>query len=131
MMWRVSRISLFSVAVVGLAIAWIVFSGIDDPPPGPRVRGDFQSINAALHTYKIIAGFYPETNQGLKALMKKPTSGPVPIDWVQLIEKVPTDPWKREYQYRRLAEGAAPGFELRSLGPDGKLHTKDDLSSLD
>jgi general secretion pathway protein G len=131
MMWRIFWISLFSIAVVGLAIALLLVPGPSNHPPDGRVRADFESIRSALITYKINARFYPSTEQGLGALVEKPTNEPIPNDWVKIADKVPTDPWQREYQYRRLAEGADPGFELRSLGPDGKLHTKDDLSSLD
>jgi len=130
MMWRIFWISLFSIAVVGLAIAWILFPGVTYHSTEQRVRGDFQSIRSALHTYKINARFYPSTDQGLRALVDKPTSEPFPDDWVKIADKVPTDPWQREYQYRLLPEGSEAAFELWTFGADGLPGTGDEQSSL-
>lgn len=94
------------------------------------VKGDFQSISSALKTYKISAGHYPSTEQGLQALVERPTIPPLPEDWVKIADKVPTDPWKNEYRYRSFPEGSPHHFELISNGPDGIEGTKDDRSSL-
>jgi len=93
-------------------------------------KGDFQSISSALRTYKINAGHYPSTEQGLKALVERPTIPPFPDDWLPISQKVPTDPWKNEYRYRCFAEGSPQPFELISNGPDGIEGTIDDRSSL-
>jgi general secretion pathway protein G len=93
-------------------------------------KGDFQSISSALHTYKINVGHYPSTEQGLQALVERPTIPPLPDDWVKIADKVPTDPWKNEYRYRCFPEGSPYPFELISNGPDGMEGTKDDRSSL-
>lgn len=105
---------------------------VSDPvPPYQRYFGDFQSISAALHTYKINAGHYPTTEQGLQALVERPTIPPFPDDWVKIADKVPTDPWKNEYRYRSFPEGSPQPFELISNGPDGIEGTKDDRSLSD
>jgi general secretion pathway protein G len=94
-------------------------------------RADFQSIGSALMTYRINAGHYPSTEQGLKALVERPTIPPLPDDWVQVMTKVPTDPWRNEYRYRCFPEGSPQPFELISNGADGIEGTKDDRSSSD
>ena len=96
-----------------------------------NVRVDFYSIGAALRTYKINAGHYPSTEQGLQALVECPTIPPLPEDWVQIMTKVPTDPWRNGYRYRGFPEGSPQPFELISNGPDGIEGTKDDRSLSD
>ena len=90
------------------------------------VKGDFQSISSALRAYKTIAGHYPSTEQGLRALVERPTVPPFSEDWVKIAERVPTDPWKNEYRYRSFPEGSPHHFELISNGPDGIEGTNDD-----
>lgn len=94
------------------------------------VKSDFQAIGSALRSYKINAGHYPSTEQGLQALVECPTIPPLPEDWVQIFDKIPADPWKRVDQYRLVGEEPHTRFELRSLGLDGIEGTKDDQSSL-
>ena len=92
-----------------------------------RVPADFQAIGAALKVYAINAGRPPTTEQGQEALVARPTLEPLPEDWVQVAEKVPTDPWKQPYHYRELPEKEGSLlFEIRSMGSDGKLWTDDD-----
>jgi len=93
------------------------------------IKGDFQSISSALRTYKINAGHYPSTEQGLQALVERPTTPPLPDDWVKLDTNVPTDPWKNEYRYRRLPDSSPRPFELRCVGPDGVEVNEDDRVS--
>ncbi len=115
--------------VIGIGI--LLFGRTSGPhPPEQRMKGDFQWMGSALRTYKIIAGRYPTTEQGLKALVERSTFPPVPKDWEKVVNNVPTDPWRHEYQYRLVQDGPGAQFELRSLGPDGVDGTKDDFSSL-
>jgi general secretion pathway protein G len=94
-----------------------------------RVFADFQSISSALKTYQINAGRPPTTEQGLEALVTRPTLEPLPEDWVKIADKVPTDPWRRPYRYRELpAQGGVFRWELRSVGPDGMTENEDDLA---
>jgi general secretion pathway protein G len=95
------------------------------------IPADFNAITSALKTYKINAGRYPTDEQGLRALLDRPVSEPVPKRWVQILRKLPTDSWDNEYHYRALPNDDKRGFELRSAGKDRILGTKDDLSSLD
>ena len=96
-----------------------------------RVDADFNSIGSALMTYKINAGGYPTTQQGLQALVTKPTSTPVPRRWTALSKSVPLDPWQKAYHYKFPGKKDATEFELISSGPDGLDNTQDDLSSQD
>jgi general secretion pathway protein G len=115
--------------LLGGSIALI--GGLGEGAKVQRVEGDFNAIGAALKTYKLNAGTYPTTQQGLAALMVKPASTPVPRRWAKLLDAVPTDPWGAEYVYRFPGSKDASEYELISKGKDGQLGTDDDFSSQD
>ena len=94
-----------------------------------RVKADFQSISSALETYRKTTGDYPTTNQGLMALVTRPETLPEERDWQSIATKVPSDPWKNEYRYRRLPDSSTRPFELRCVGPDGIGGNEDDRVS--
>nr|WP_226895184.1 type II secretion system protein GspG [Luteolibacter marinus] len=124
---------MIAVAVMVLTAAVLMGWLIPFPGEGAHIapaRSEFQSLSSALKTYKINAGHYPTTEQGLHALVERPTVAPFPRDWVKIAKSVPTDPWKNEYRYHRLPDDDPRGFEIISLGPDG-VPSDDDRSSLD
>ena len=80
-------------------------------------RADIASLGNALKLYKLDNQRYPTTEQGLKALVEKPTTGPAPAGWKSYIDKLPKDPWGNEYQY--MAPGLHGEVDVFSLGADG------------
>lgn len=82
------------------------------------------NIASALKLYELDNGTYPTTEQSLNALLKKPSSAPMPTAWNgPYLEKAPLDPWGRPYQY------AYPGthgdaYDLFSYGPKGEADEK-------
>lgn len=110
--------------LVGSAIYLVV--GNLDVAKMQRVDTDFQTISTQLKTYQMSNRSFPTTQQGLEALVSRPTVEPKPRRWVQLMKTVPPDPWGKPYQY------AYPGktnttFDLYSFGPDGVSDTEDDI----
>lgn len=108
---------------------WSVFSvpSVSGSRQHVRCRADFQSFNAALKTYAINAGCLPTTEQGREALVTRPISEPLPLDWVQITSSVPMDPWKHPYHYLELpAKDGVFRWELKSGGPDGIAGNEDD-----
>lgn len=81
---------------------------------------EIKNIEQALHLYKLDNGFYPTTDQGLEALVAKPSATPVPERWRSggYIGKVPKDPWNHPYAY--LSPGTHDDFDLLSYGADGE-----------
>ena len=82
-----------------------------------------KSLENALDGYKLDNGFYPTTDQGLDALIKKPETGRIPNKWRDggylKPARIPKDPWGQDYHYY------APGnenreYEIISYGPDGE-----------
>jgi len=83
-----------------------------------------KSVEQALKLYKLHNNFYPTTEQGLKALVEKPETEPVPKNWKgPYLDKVPKDAWGNDFIY--VSDGKT--FTLVSPGPDGEEGTEDDL----
>ena len=81
-------------------------------------RAQIESLSKALDQYRIDVGQYPTTDQGLTALLTKPSQEP---KWAgpYLAKAVPRDPWGRDYQY--VSPGQHGEYDLLSWGRDGKL----------
>jgi general secretion pathway protein G len=81
---------------------------------------DIATLMQALKLYKLDNQRYPTTEQGLKALIEKPSSGPSANGWKSpgYIDKLPNDPWGNPYQF--LSPGVKGEVDLFSLGADGQ-----------
>lgn len=119
--------------IIAMILGGAIFAmrGIGDSAKISQADSDFQTINTALMSYKLLAGNYPTSQQGLRALVEKPTTTPVPRRWSQNSKKVPLDPWKNEYGYRFPGKKNPSEPEIFSNGADGQPNTDDDLSSQD
>ncbi len=111
-------------AIIALVAALIVPNVIGRPDQA-RVtvaRADLKSIAAALKMYRLDNGDYPTTEQGLAALVARPTVPPLPTIYpaAAYLGQAPIDPWGRAYRYRSPGESGS-GFDLLTLGHDGKL----------
>jgi general secretion pathway protein G len=83
-----------------------------------------KNIEQALKMYKLHNSFYPTTEQGLKALVEKPETEPVPKNWKgPYMDEVPKDAWGNDFIY--ISDGKH--FTLISPGPDGEEGTEDDI----
>jgi len=91
-----------------------------------RVRADIQAISTQLKLYESMNGFYPTTEQGLKALVTPPETDPKPARWYQLFKDVPKDPWQIDYIYICPGIRHPDSYDLYSAGPDRKPDTTDD-----
>ena len=81
-------------------------------------KSDINSIGNALDLYKLDNHSYPSTDQGLEALVSKPSGFPEPADWNPegYLKTLPKDPWGNDYLY--LSPGQNGGYDLYSLGAD-------------
>jgi general secretion pathway protein G len=96
-----------------------------------QVDADSKAFDSALRMYKLNAGNYPTTQQGLQALVDRPTSAPVPKRWAKVVDHLNKDPWGNDYGYKFPGRKNASEFEIISKGPDGQEGTEDDISSQD
>ena len=81
---------------------------------------DIATVMQALKLYKLDNQRYPTTEQGLQALLTKPTTGPAANGWKSggYLEKMPKDPWGNAYQF--LSPGVKGEVDVFSLGADGQ-----------
>jgi general secretion pathway protein G len=111
---------LVVVAILGILAAIVVPRVMDRPDEARRVaaKADVAALVQSLKLYRLDNGFYPATDQGLAALVQKPTSNPVPGNWKQggYLERLPKDPWGSDYQY--LNPGVKGEIDVFSLGAD-------------
>ena len=91
-----------------------------------RVAADMQGINTQLKLYESMNGFFPTTEQGLKALVQQPSTEPRPSRWYQLYKELPKDPWNNDYVYLNPGRKNPNGYDLYSAGQDRKPDTADD-----
>jgi general secretion pathway protein G len=81
-------------------------------------RTDISNLMQQLKLYKLDNQRYPTAEQGLEALVHKPTAGSVPPNWKPYIDKLPNDPWGRPYQY--VNPGVKGEVDVFSYGADGQ-----------
>jgi general secretion pathway protein G len=113
---------LVVVSILAILGALIV-PKIMDRPNDARVaaaRQDIGTLVAALKLYKLDNGRYPTTGQGLRALVEKPVSEPLPPNWKDggYLEKARKDPWGHDYLY--LNPGLQGEIDVMSYGADGQ-----------
>ncbi|HET6829316.1 MAG TPA: type II secretion system major pseudopilin GspG [Ramlibacter sp.] len=108
------------IVIIGVLAALIVPNVLNraDDARVTAARTDVNNLMQALKLYKLDNHRYPAAEQGLQALMAKPTTGPAPVNWRQYVEKLPNDPWGRPYQY--LNPGIKGEVDVMSFGADGQ-----------
>jgi general secretion pathway protein G len=105
--------------IIGVLAALIVPNVLDrtDDARVTAARTDVNNLMQALKLYKLDNQRFPTAEQGLQALVAKPTSPPVPPNWRPYLDKLPNDPWGRPYQY--LSPGIKGEVDVMSFGADG------------
>jgi general secretion pathway protein G len=107
-------------AIIGVLAALIVpnvLSRADDARV-TAARTDVGNLMQALKLYKLDNQRFPSGDQGLNALVAKPTTEPVPGNWKPYLDKMPNDPWGRLYQY--MNPGIKSEVDVLSFGADGQ-----------
>ena len=110
------------VAILAILAALIVpkIAGRSDDARRTAAKVQIRNIEGALQLYKLDNSVYPTTEQGLKALVEKPSVGAIPKNWKLggYLSKVPNDPWGAPYKY--LSPSPRGDFEIVSLGGDSE-----------
>ena len=108
---KISVICLLALLVLGGSIIFKTGPGLAISPT-IQAESDLNAITTQLRTYELFCLQFPTTEQGLKALVEKPTIPPIPRRWEQLMEKLPMDPWGNPYQYRLKPQKNPPTYDL-------------------
>ena len=111
------------IVILGILAAVIAprIVGRTDEAKVTEAKVQIKNLETALKLYKLDNGVYPSTEQGLDALVEKPTVGVLPKKWRDggYLEKrrVPLDPWGNPYVY--VSPGLHGDYDILSLGADG------------
>lgn len=110
------------VAIIGSIAALVTVNVLDylDESKVDTTKIEMKNIEGALEQFKRKHGFYPTTEQGLNALVEKPTTGRVPDNYPKggYLKKLPKDAWSNEFIY--TSPGQGHDYEIISLGRDGQ-----------
>lgn len=108
------------VVILGILAAIVIPNFMSKPDEARKVKAkqDVLAIQNALDLYRLDNGFYPSTDQGLQALVSKPSSSPAPKHWHQYLKTLPKDPWDRPYLY--LNPGQHGEIDVFTYGPNGQ-----------
>ena len=106
--------------IIGVLAALIVPNVLDraDDARSTAARTDVNNLVQALKLYRLDNQRYPTAEQGLQALIARPSNPPVPGNWKPYLDKLPNDPWGRAYQY--LNPGVKGEIDVMSFGADGQ-----------
>ncbi len=111
------------IVILGILAGLIIPRIMGRPEEAKQLKAKMQieSLETALKLYKLDTGMYPDTEQGLQALIEQPETGALPKNWRKggYLEKgrVPKDPWENDFVY--LSPGAHGDYDIISYGADG------------
>lgn len=110
------------IVILGLLATLIVpkIVGRSDQAKVVKAQQDVMALESAMELYKLDNGFYPSTDQGLEALVVRPSTQPEPRNWKAggYIKRLRKDPWGNDYQY--LSPGNHGEIDIFSLGANGQ-----------
>lgn len=112
------------VVIIGILTAIVVPRIMTRPEQARlvKVQADISGIQSALDLYKLDNGFYPSTDQGLRALIRRFATDPRPMNWKPggYLYRIPVDPWGRAYHYLNPGEHNPNGVDIFTYGPTGQ-----------
>ncbi|MDG0993104.1 MAG: type II secretion system major pseudopilin GspG [Akkermansiaceae bacterium] len=132
---KASGFTLLEMVIVLGIIAMIMggaiylMTGMQDSAKITQVESDQKTYMMALERYRTLAGQYPSDQQGLMALVDRPTTAPRPRKWSSMMDRLKEDPWGNPYIYKFPGSKKKNQPEIISWGEDGLEGTVDDLSS--
>ena len=108
------------IVIIGVLAALIAPKVLEnvDKAKITAANADISNLMNALKMYKLDNGRYPSGDQGLQALVSKPTTGSMPGNWRSYLDKLPDDPWHHPYQYAN--PGVHGEIDVFSYGADGQ-----------
>ncbi|PVZ84710.1 type II secretion system protein GspG [Serratia sp. S1B] len=119
------------IVIIGILASLVVpnLMGNKEKADHQKAVSDIMALESALDMYKLDNSRYPSTEQGLQALVTKPSAQPEPRNYPQggYIRRLPQDPWGADYQL--LSPGQHGQIDVFSYGPDGQPDTEDDIGN--
>jgi general secretion pathway protein G len=124
---------LVVVVILGL-LASIVVTNLIPASDSAKITAasvQIREIENALDIYRLHNGFYPTTEQGLEALVNKPSTNPQPKKYMEggYLKKIPMDPWGNPFIYR--SPGDKGVIDIISCGPSGEEGSDNNITNHD
>ena len=124
---------LVVVVILGMLAAIVIPNLVQNTDEARRSLAAVQikEIEQSLDIYRLHNGFYPTTEQGLEALVTKPSTNPQPKKYLEggYMKKLPMDPWGNPFIYR--SPGDKGLIDIISCGPDGEEGGGNDITNND
>ena len=121
---------LLVLMILGVLAAIVVpkFSGRTEQARRTAAESQISTFGTALDSYEVDVGSYPQGKTGLNALLQQPREG---SGWrgPYLQKEIPLDPWGNPYLYESPGKHNPSGYDLSSMGPDGRAGTDDDITN--
>ena len=119
------------IVILGVLASMVVpnLMGNKDKADIQKVKSDVIALENALDMYKLDSSIYPNTDQGLEALVSKPSGSPEPRNYREdgYIKRLPQDPWGNDYILNSPGEHGK--IDVLSVGMDGEEGTDDDIGN--
>ena len=119
------------IVILGILASMVVpnLMGNKDKADQQKAVSDIVALENALDMYRLDNSIYPSTEQGLEALVQKPTMSPEPRNYREdgYVKRLPQDPWRNDYLL--LSPGENGKLDIFSAGPDGQPGTEDDIGN--
>lgn len=126
-------VEMLLVLVILAVLAAIVipkFSGRSQQAKVTAAHSQISNIELALDAFEVDTGYYPQGTAGLSSLVDEP-SGEQNWKGPYLKKGVPLDPWNNAYIYTYPGRNNPKGYDLMSVGPDGRAGGDDDITNWD
>jgi general secretion pathway protein G len=120
---------LLVIAILGILAALIVpkFAGRTGQAQEAAAKSDIASLGTVLDAYEVDNGSYPRGKNGLNDLVTAPRDAQ---NWRgPYVKELRLDPWNNAYIYEYPGKNNPSGYDLSSMGPDGKANTDDDITN--
>ncbi|MBG88539.1 MAG: type II secretion system protein GspG [Verrucomicrobiales bacterium] len=120
---------LLVLVILGVLAAIVVpkMTGRGEDARRTAAKTQISALETALDTFEIDNGFFPSGNEGLLDLVTPPKQSD---NWKgPYMKEVPNDPWGNPYVYENPGKVNIAGFDLYSIGPDGRANTDDDITN--
>lgn len=126
-------IEMLLVLVILATLAAIVvpkFTGRSEQAKVTAAKTQISSFETALEAFEVDNGYYPKGDDGLSLLVEKPKDAK---NWrgPYLKKGIPLDPWDNAYIYESPGKYNEDGYDIMSVGPDGRKGGDDDITNWD
>jgi general secretion pathway protein G len=120
------------IIIIGIIVSIAVprLAGRTERARNVAAKATITSLSSAIDSFEVDVGRFPTTEEGLAALVSKPSSLPTEATWNgPYMREIPLDPWNREYTYKYPGD-LGVDYDLICMGPDGQSGSADDITNI-